>query len=406
MESESSITSKTRRVEKGEKRKRSTAGEKGQMATELGEITPQVRNAIQNAISATTAALQPLIERLTEQTMELTAVIKQQEKAFGEQIEALKNECRVLAEAVHPKISNRVSGHTESNEPTSLRASTWATITRNAPRQSQNHLNRHSLPLSTPSTPQASSTLTVNDNYYCTVDTSRVEAEDITNIHPGVIRKAIETDIRTSSANESWKCVAITRDPKRADRLRVTCRDEKELQAVKQAAENIRVPGLRILRDQLYPVKIDNANRIAVLEPDGTVRPDAAEKLGIENNVQIAKLVWLSRKDIAKAYGSMVIYLTKGSDATKLLDGMFFDVDGESAYVRTYEPRIGPIQCYKCQELGHKAFSCKNEHRCGKCANLGHHHSDCVSEISKCVPCGGPHESFSKNCRVVYPRHG
>jgi hypothetical protein len=21
----------------------------------------------------------------------------------------------------------------------------------------------------------------------------------------------------------------------------------------------------------------------------------------------------------------------------------------------------------------------------------------------KCVPCGGPHESFSKNCRKLYP---
>ena len=35
------------------------------------------------------------------------------------------------------------------------------------------------------------------------------------------------------------------------------------------------------MRDQLYPVKIDNANRAAVLNPDGTIRQEAAAVLGV-----------------------------------------------------------------------------------------------------------------------------
>jgi hypothetical protein len=73
-----------------------------------------------------------------------------------------------------------------------------------------------------------------------------------------------------------------------------------------------------VLRDQLYPVKRDNANRTAVLDMDGNILPGVAEVLGKENGVDIAKISWLS-KDSNKVYGSMVVYITKGSDATRLL---------------------------------------------------------------------------------------
>ncbi|KAL3705415.1 hypothetical protein TMatcc_009087 [Talaromyces marneffei ATCC 18224] len=59
---------------------------------------------------------------------------------------------------------------------------------------------------------------------------------------------------------------------------------EEEIQQVKEAAQKIDIPGIRVLRDQLYPVKIDNANRTAVLDADGNILPGAAEVLGKENN--------------------------------------------------------------------------------------------------------------------------
>jgi len=180
----------------------------------------------------------------------------------------------------------------------------------------------------------------------------------------------------------------------------VICRHEDEIQQVKEAAQKIEIPGIRVLRDQLYPVKIDNANRTAILDADGNILPGAAEALGKENNVSIAKISWLSKRDSNKAYGSMVAYITKGSDAKRLIDGSYFDIAGESAYTRIFEPRTGPIQCFNCQEMGHKAYACKKTQTCAKCADKGHHHSTCQAAIPKCVPCGGPHESFSKNCRV------
>ncbi|KAJ6436136.1 reverse transcriptase [Purpureocillium lavendulum] len=96
-----------------------------------------------------------------------------------------------------------------------------------------------------------------------------------------------------------------------------------------------------------------------LLDTEGNVLPGAAEALGAENGVSIAKMSWLSNKQSGKAYGSMVIYVTKGSDARRLLDGHYFDLAGESAITNVFEPRKGPVRCYNCQNIGHKSFQCK-----------------------------------------------
>ena len=161
--------------------------------------------------------------------------------------------------------------------------------------------------------------------------------------------------------------------------------------------------GVRVLRDELYPIKVDNVNRLAVLDENGEIQAGAAETFSHENEVTVSKIGWLSKKNVPKAYGSMVVYVTKDSDARRLLREGFFHVAGESGYTGIFERRPRPEQCFNCQELGHKAFQCKNAQKCARCAGGGHRHSGCTETILKCVPCGGPHESFSRNCRKLYP---
>ncbi|EXL65285.1 hypothetical protein FOPG_18479 [Fusarium oxysporum f. sp. conglutinans race 2 54008] len=103
------------------------------------------------------------------------------------------------------------------------------------------------------------------------------------------------------------------KDPKNADRTKVVCRDEAEMQLVREMAEKTVVKGARVLPDQLYPVKVDGANRTAVLDSSGEVLPGAVEALGKENEVTIAKMHWLSDKENGQTYGSMVVYVTKAS---------------------------------------------------------------------------------------------
>lgn len=203
--------------------------------------------------------------------------------------------------------------------------------------------------------------------------------------------------------HKEWRCKAVTTDPKKPQRIKIVCRDESEHQLVKRAAEKIVSAGARVLRDELYPIKVDSVNRTAVLDENGNIRQGAAEALGQENETTVAKISWLSKKDVPKAYGSMVVYLTKAADARRLLADGFFHAGGESGYTRVFERREGPIQCYKCQQVGHKSFQCKNGQVCGRCAKPGHAHKGCTEAVLKCVPCGGPHESFSRNCQKLYP---
>jgi hypothetical protein len=243
---------------------------------------------------------------------------------------------------------------------------------------------------------------TMTDTLYCIIDTSRVSTEESDKISVGAVRTAMETEIRTRVDRANWRCRAVIRDAKNANRIRIACRDEPEQELIKQAAESKIAAGVRVLRDEFYPIKVDNVNRLAVLNDNGEVRAGVAEAFGLENETTVAKIAWLSKKDSPKAYGSMVVYVTKGSDARRLLAEGFFHVAGESGTTGVFERRTRPEQCYNCQELGHKAFQCRNAQRCAKCAKEGHHHGGC-GEVPKCVLCGGPHESFSRNCRKLYP---
>lgn len=245
----------------------------------------------------------------------------------------------------------------------------------------------------------------VTDTLYCTIDTSRVEDGQEDQVTAGAIRNLCESEVRAEQGQTTWRCRAVTKDSKRPNRIRIACRDEAEHKMVKRLVEPKLTRGARILRDELYPVKVDHVNRVAVLDEVGDIRSGAAEAFGNENDAQVAKIAWLSNRDVPKAYGSMVVYLTRGSDARRLLSEGFFYAGGESGYTAPFERRPRPDQCFNCQQVGHKAYQCDKPQICGRCACEGHRHSACDKIIMRCALCDGPHESFSKNCRRLYPAH-
>ncbi|KAH8695165.1 hypothetical protein BGW36DRAFT_398467 [Talaromyces proteolyticus] len=84
-----------------------------------------------------------------------------------------------------------------------------------------------------------------------------------------------------------------------------------ELKAVKDVLGKQETPMKEVLKNQLYLVKIDNTNRTAVIDMDENILLGVTQVLRKENRVDIAKIYWLSKKDVNKAYGSMVVYTTK-----------------------------------------------------------------------------------------------
>ncbi|GKU14944.1 unnamed protein product, partial [Fusarium langsethiae] len=115
------------------------------------------------------------------------------------------------------------------------------------------------------------------DVFYCTIDVSRLE-EDEARLSAGTIRTTVENQVRSELDNPT----------------------------------------------------VDNVNRIAVLDERNEVRAEITEMLGRENDTEVAKIAWLSKRDIPKAYGSMVVYLKKRSEARRFIDEGFFVAGGES----------------------------------------------------------------------------
>ena len=58
----------------------------------------------------------------------------------------------------------------------------------------------------------------------------------------------------------------MTRDTKNTNRIKIVYRDESEQQMIKQTVETKMLAGVRVLRDELYPIKVDNVNRLALLD--------------------------------------------------------------------------------------------------------------------------------------------
>lgn len=68
--------------------------------------------------------------------------------------------------------------------------------------------------------------------------------------------------------------------------------------------------------------------------------------LSAENRVTISKISWLSKREPGKAYGSIVVYITKKSNAERLLQDFYFNLAGESATTYVFKLRTGLMQCF------------------------------------------------------------
>ncbi|KAJ5471312.1 hypothetical protein N7530_008669 [Penicillium desertorum] len=167
-------------------------------------------------------------------------------------------------------------------------------------------------PTSYPSNIRTLSTLnttptTFTETLYCTIDTSKMTESENERRSAGSIRATIEKEVRAMGDHTHWRCRAVTVSPRDPNRIRIACRDEAEHQLVKKVAEEKIGTGARVLRDELYPLKVDSVKRSAVLDENHDILAGAAAALGEENETTVARITWLSSKEAAKPYGSMVV---------------------------------------------------------------------------------------------------
>jgi hypothetical protein len=106
---------------------------------------------------------------------------------------------------------------------------------------------------------------------YCMIDVLRL-GEDEARRLAGTIRAMVETEVCAKLDDPTWRYRAVTKDLKNPYRFRITCRDESEHEIVKRIAETKLTPGARVLRGDLYPIRVDNVSRTAVLDERNEIR--------------------------------------------------------------------------------------------------------------------------------------
>ncbi|KAJ5288046.1 hypothetical protein N7478_003732 [Penicillium angulare] len=356
------------------------------------------------ASESSTESEGPIASELLKELAKLRKEIRQRDELHKEELQKVKEEfialkeefSAALAEVRHELQTLADRPATPQPQPESYSLNNHDAILREiqslreeisvpAPTSSPSYADvARTPPTSYPSNIRTLSTLgttptTFTETLYCSIDTSKMTENENEKKSAGSIRAAIEKEIRTMDDHILWRCRALL----------IACRDEAEHQLVKKVAEEKIGTGARVLRDELYPVKVDGVKRAAVLDDNHAILAGAAVALSEENETTVAKMTWLSSKEAAKPYGSMVVYLTKGSDARRLLTDGYFHVGGESGTTGVFEYRPRPMECYNCQEIGHKAFQCRKTQKCAKCATEGHHHSRCDQEVPNGVSDSG-----------------
>ncbi|EWZ77551.1 hypothetical protein FOXG_17275 [Fusarium oxysporum f. sp. lycopersici 4287] len=249
-------------------------------------------------------------------------------------IEPLQVQAAEEIKHIHQKLDiiarRAVTGSAQTNPRRS-----FADIARVLPTEGLNGGVRRPEPVSPPAPPLSSP----GEDLFCMIDISGAGDDDSDKAQIGQVRQAIEAAVRAKKESERWRCAAVVRGARNANIIKVICRDVVvELHMVRQAVLETDIPGAKLLRERLYPVKINGANRSAVLDSNQNFLAGVTEAFGQENEVTIAKMNWLSDKGNGKAYGSMVVYVTKENDARRLLEDKYFHLGGESARTSVFEP--------------------------------------------------------------------
>jgi hypothetical protein len=341
-----------------------------------------------------------LLGRVLEELKDL----KEELKDFKE--ESIKQQeliCKLEREIVNTKeqlkqVVTQLEATTRTTIPSPSPAhgqASYADVARTPPDSLPSNIRTLSSGFTTPSNS--------SESLFCTIDVSSVGVEERSRVTPGEIRAAVEREVREEKESPAWRCRAVTQELKASHRIRIVCRDEAEHLMIKRIVEKRLPRSVRVLRDEYYPIKVDGVSRSAVLDELGKELPGLNDMLNGENATEVVKVGWLSDR-LLKEHGSMVVYLKKATEAARFLREGYFYAGGLSGQTSAFQRRQRPNQCYNCQELAnHKAFQCKKPQVCGRCAQEGHHHSACTEAVPKCALCGGPHESFSKTCRRLYP---
>ena len=120
------------------------------------------------------------------------------------------------------------------------------------------------------------------------------------------------------------------------------------------------------------------------------------DQIMLDNNIQIFKLERLKKKMANNKWmdSQSVKVTVTNNDMPPAIK-----INYMRYKIRPYIQE--PMQCFRCQRLGHTSKSCKSKNlRCMLCGD-SHDKKVCESECRKCVNCNGAHAANSKLCPFI-----
>ncbi|KGO75146.1 hypothetical protein PITC_058160 [Penicillium italicum] len=196
---------------------------------------------------------------LVKELVKLRRDIKRRADSHREEMQKMQEELQkvkeefstALAENGHDEILREIqSSREEISTPAPASSPSYADVARTPPPIHPSNIRNLSTSNTTPTT--------FTDTLYCTIDTSKMAESESEKASAGSIRATIETEIRKLGDHTHWRCRAVTVSPRDTNRIRIACRNEAEHQLVKKLAEANIGAGARVLRDELYPIKVDS----------------------------------------------------------------------------------------------------------------------------------------------------
>jgi hypothetical protein len=174
------------------------------------------------------------------------------------------------------------------------------------------------------------------------------------------------------------------------------------------------MPGTRIKGEEWYPIKCDMVAKQAVIDEkaldDKTLKTTVCQDFGKDNGMEghdftAMKVHWLSKPDVTKKVGSLVIWLKNKLAADYLLRNGTAIFGATGAYCSKWERREDNLPCFNCNRYGHKQAAYKAAPRCALCSRQHSRHNCTHPTELKCPACNkAGHSVFDWQCQL-HPSH-
>jgi hypothetical protein len=225
------------------------------------------------------------------------------------------------------------------------------------------------------------------------IDTGRTKAEKTDFV---VVKERLQSGLDKAKVTEGLKIEFLRPGP--GERIEVVFKDKEQAEKARKHTQWVtgQMPGTRVKAEEWYPVKCDMVAKQAVMDErapdDKTLMTTVCEDFGKDNAVEgqdftAMKVHWLSKADITKKVGSLVIWLKNKLAADHLLRNGTAIFGATGAYCSKWERREDNLPCFNCNRYGHKQASCKSPPRCALCSRQHSRHSCTHPTELKCPAC-------------------